>query len=52
MSPVRTIESGITRRGNCVLRTIPSWATTEVTAVVVDSWKKPNRTMLNRSRTG
>ena len=33
-APVSTIESGITRRGNWVLRTIPSWATTEVTAVV------------------
>ena len=27
-----TIASGITRRGNWVLRTTPSWATTEVTA--------------------
>ncbi len=29
-----TTESGITRRGNWVLRTTPSWATTEVTAFV------------------
>ena len=33
-APVRTVESGITRRGNWVLRTTPSWATTEVTAFV------------------
>src|ERR1700755_2875684 len=38
--PGRTVEIGITRRGNCVLRTTPSWATTEVTEFVVDSWKK------------
>ena len=30
--PVRTIESGITSRGNWVLRTIPSLPTIEVTA--------------------
>ena len=27
---VRTVASGITSRGNWVLRTMPSWATTEV----------------------
>ena len=33
-APVSTVASGITSRGNWVLRTIPSWATTEVTAFV------------------
>ena len=47
-----TVASGITRRGNWVLRTMPSWATTDVTACEVASWKKPNRTMLSSSRTG
>ncbi len=31
---VSTVASGITSRGNWVLRTIPSWVTTEVTAFV------------------
>ena len=52
--PVRTtVDSGITRRGNCVFRTIPSWLTTEVHGRdVVASWKKVNTTTLNSSRTG
>ena len=33
-APVSTVASGITRRGNWVLRTTPSWATTEVTRVL------------------
>src|SRR4051794_15704500 len=37
---VSTTDSGITRRGNCVLRTMDSWETTELTATVVASWKK------------
>jgi hypothetical protein len=49
---VSTTDSGITSRGNCVLRTIASCETTDPTEVVVASWKKPNRTMLNSSRTG
>ena len=36
---VTTTEVGMTRRGNCVLRTTPSWATTEVTAALVASLK-------------
>ena len=48
-TPVRTVESGITRRGNWVLRTTPSWATTEVTELVVDSWKKVKRTIPSSS---
>src|SRR4051794_17640329 len=44
---VRTIDIGITRRGNWVLRTTPSWLTTELTASVVASWKKLNTTTLN-----
>ena len=47
-----TTASGITSRGNCVLRTTDSWATIEPTAITVASWKKPNSTMLNSSRTG
>ena len=50
--PVSTTESGITRRGNWVLRTTPSWATTEVTAFCVASWKKVKRTMPSSSSTG
>src|SRR6476659_3301039 len=49
---VTTVASGITRRGNWVLRTTPSWATTEVTAAVVASWKKVNWTIPSSSRTG
>jgi hypothetical protein len=49
---VRTTASGITRRGNCVLRTTPSWPTIEVTAMPVASWKNPKSTMLNSSSTG
>ena len=49
---VSTTASGITRRGNCVLRTTPSWPTIELTAMPVASWKKPNSTMLNSSSTG
>src|SRR5215207_3209962 len=48
---VTTTESGITRRGNWVLRTTDSWLTIELTAALVASWKKPNSTMLNRSST-
>jgi hypothetical protein len=51
-APVTTVASGITRRGNWVLRTTPSWATTEVTPLVVDSWKKVKRTIPSSSRTG
>ena len=51
-APVSTVESGITRRGNWVLRTTPSWATTEVTALVVASWKKVKRTIPSSSSTG
>ena len=36
-SVVSTTESGITRRGNCVLRTMPSWPTTEPTEPPVAS---------------
>src|SRR5215212_4542413 len=46
---VSTTASGITSRGNCVLRTTDSWLTIELTAVVVASWKKPKSTMLNSS---
>ena len=49
---VSTTASGITSRGNCVLRTTPSCATIDVTAMPVASWKKPNSTMLNSSSTG
>ena len=49
---VSTTASGTTSRGNCVLRIIGSWATSEVTATPVASWKKPNSTMLNSSSTG
>ena len=49
---VSTTDSGITRRGNCVFRTIDSCETTEVTATFVASWKNVKRTMLNRSSTG
>ena len=49
---VSTTASGITRRGNCVLRTTPSCPTIDVTATPVASWKKPNSTMLNSSSTG
>ena len=38
-APVTTVASGITRRGNWVLRTTLSFAITEVTAFVVASWK-------------
>ena len=48
---LRTTASGITRRGNCVLRTTDSWFTIELTAVLVASWKKPNSTMFSSSRT-
>ncbi len=43
---------GITSRGNWVLRTTPSWATTEVTEFVVASWKKEKRTIPSSSITG
>ena len=49
---VRTTAIGMTRRGNCVLRTIPSWATTEGVATVVASWKNVKSTMLSRRKTG
>src|SRR5438477_11344263 len=40
-SEVSTIASGITSRGNCVFRTIASCETTDPTAVVVASCRKP-----------
>ena len=48
---VSTTASGITSRGNCVLRTTDSCPTIDCTAVTVASWKKLNRTMLNSSST-
>src|SRR5437588_5984982 len=51
MRLVTTTDSGTTIRGNCVLRTTDSWATIDPTAVIVASWKKPNRTTLRSSRT-
>ena len=51
-APVSTVASGITSRGNWVLRTTASWLTTEVTALVLDSWKKVKRTMPSSSITG
>ena len=51
-SPVSTIESGITRRGNWVLRTTPSCVTTEVTELLVASWKKVKTTIPSSSSTG
>ncbi len=50
--PVSTIDSGITSRGNCVLRTIPSRAATEKVATFVVSWKKPKKTMLKSRNIG
>src|SRR5438046_2433369 len=50
--PVSTVARGMTRRGNWVLRTTPSWATTDVTEVLVASWKKVNSTMFISSSTG
>ena len=47
---VRTTASGITIRGNWVLRTTPSWPTTELVAVTVASAKNPKRTMLNKQQ--
>ncbi len=47
-----TVESGITSRGNWVLRTTPSWATTEATALLVASWKKVKGTIPSSSSTG
>ena len=47
-----TTASGITSRGNCVLRTTAPAPTIEVTAITVASGKKPNSTMLNSSSTG
>ena len=49
---VSTTASGITSRGNCVLRTTDSWLTIELTACVVASWKNEKSTMLNSSSTG
>ncbi len=49
---VTTTESGITMRGNWVLRTMLSWPTTEPTAPEVDSEKKLKRTTLKSRRTG
>ena len=48
---VSTIDIGITRRGNWVLRTIPSWATTAVVAPIVASWKNEKSTMLSSRKT-
>ena len=48
---VSTKASGMTRRGNWVLRTIPSLSTTEVSACCVDSVKKVNSMMLKSRRT-
>ncbi len=50
--PVTTTESGITMRGNWVLRTTLSWLTTDCTAPCVASEKSPKRTTLKSSRTG
>ena len=47
---VSTTESGITRRGNCILRTILSLLTTEPTARVVASEKSAKSVKL-RSKT-
>jgi hypothetical protein len=47
-----TTASGITARGNCVLRTTASWPTIDPTARPVASWKKPNSTTPRSSRTG
>ncbi len=49
---VSTTASGMTRRGNCVLRTTASWPTHELTAVTVASWKKENSTMFISSSSG
>ena len=49
---VRTTDIGITRRGNWVLRTIPSRAATDVVAIVVASWKNVKSTMLESRKTG
>ena len=49
---VSTTASGMTRRGNCVLRTTASWLTIDPTAVPVASWKKPKSTTLSSSSTG
>ena len=51
-SAVTTTASGITSRGNWVLRTTASWPTIEPTARIVASWKKPNSTMSNSRNTG
>ena len=49
---VRTTDIGITRRGNWVLRTMPSRPATAVVATIVASWKNVKRTMLSRRKTG
>ena len=49
---VSTTASGITSRGNWVLRTTLSCLTTEVTDAELASWKNVNRTTLNSSSTG
>ena len=51
-SVVSTTPSGMTRRGNCVLRTTASWPTIELTDSPVASWKNPNSTMLKSRNTG
>ena len=49
---VSTVASGITRRGNCVLRITDSLPTIDPTAVIVASWKNPKSTMSNSRNTG
>ncbi len=46
------MDNGITNRGNWVLRTIPSWPTTEETELVVDSWKNVYMTIPSSSISG
>src|SRR5689334_6511499 len=49
---VSTTASGMTSRGNCVFRTIDSWATIDPTALPVASENTPNTTMFASSSTG
>ena len=47
-----TTDNGMTRRGNCVFRTIPSWPTTDINEFPVASEKNPKRTTFVSSITG
>ena len=47
-----TTESGITRRGNCILRTMFSLFTTERTARVVDSEKSAEERQVEEQELG